>query len=263
MVITLEGADFSQDNIGTITVGLDADTKAIFQYYTRFDESSDVAIALDNVVRYLKSIGVWSNLQYFNAPCLSATKSQALYNFATKQALVPTNDSAVSFSDGKVTVSESVTAPITPISTMGLYIQFGGNSYGGMLAGDSAYIALNKTATLFMNIQLNANTGWRWTTFETDVTRIAAVTALTKLRFGTEGNARVNKKSPSTFTYGGSSDESSISLSESLSKIYIGFSTSSYNEGIVMKFSNDVVLTNEQIDELHAKMESVRQAVGV
>lgn len=117
MVITLADADFSANNIGRVpSAELDSTTKALLQFYTRFDNESEIAWKLNDWVLALKDANLWNRITALYMPWISSNLTQAKTNYITKVAGVETNMSfangALSATEngGKITLSEGINA---------------------------------------------------------------------------------------------------------------------------------------------------------
>lgn len=101
MIITLQNADFSANNIGQISIPVvfNEFTRKIFSKCTRYELGSPQSKAVNKFVNVLKNLGILGHLSFFNAPCLSATKEQALYDFINEYELDGTN---FTFSNGVI-----------------------------------------------------------------------------------------------------------------------------------------------------------------
>lgn len=99
MIIILD-ADFSQKNIGKITIPEEISdlTKSVMSHYTKELTESRV-YALNSLLNTLNRAGIYDKITNMWMPCISATTKEALYNIKTNVAGVETQIATFSLND--------------------------------------------------------------------------------------------------------------------------------------------------------------------
>lgn len=84
MIIRLNGADFSENNIGTIRLAreLTSDTKELLSKYTK-SLTEDQKYAVQDFIEGLKEKGIWQYLGNFYLPILANNLEEAMINVKT------------------------------------------------------------------------------------------------------------------------------------------------------------------------------------
>ena len=85
MIIKLLGADFSENNIGTITFDrkVTPETEALLENYTRVF-TKDQKLAVQDFIDDLKTYGIWSNIDNLYIPALAGAVGESFFNVKTK-----------------------------------------------------------------------------------------------------------------------------------------------------------------------------------
>lgn len=107
MIAILQNADFSNDNVGQVTLpeSLHEFTRRIFERCTRFGVNSEQAQIVNKFVKILDAQGLIEHLGFFAAPWLSANLNEALFDIITDTQLSSSNH--VYSGDGKIAATEA------------------------------------------------------------------------------------------------------------------------------------------------------------
>lgn len=96
MIIVIKGADFSVNKIGNVVIprdNLDTTTQSILNNYTK-SVNQGVIYAFDDLVKSLKTNGIWNKIVFAYFPFLANTVSEALFEAKNNTPLSGTINSA-------------------------------------------------------------------------------------------------------------------------------------------------------------------------
>lgn len=90
MILVLNNADFSDNNIGKVLVNENPFTRKIFEAYTRFSDADPQYELVNTFVNTLDEIGVLQHIGFFTAPWLAADINEAFYELINEEQLPTT-----------------------------------------------------------------------------------------------------------------------------------------------------------------------------
>lgn len=90
MIIVLNGADFSDNNIGKVILDkeISAEAKEVLSHYTK-SLTKPQQIAFDNFMTSLKAAGIWSKTNNLYFPILAGNLSECWYDVISKKTTAP------------------------------------------------------------------------------------------------------------------------------------------------------------------------------
>lgn len=130
MIIVLNGADFSDNNIGKVILDKEssAEAKEILSHYTK-SLTQTQQIAFDNFLTTLKASGIWSKTNNLYFPILAGNLNECWYDVISKNVTIPELTAGYGYdSKGLRVVTASQTSEIA-INTVGVNAPVGTNCH--------------------------------------------------------------------------------------------------------------------------------------
>lgn len=130
MIIVLNGADFSDNNIGKVVLDkeLSAEAKKILSHYTK-PLSQTQQIAFDNFLTSLKASGIWSKTNNLYFPILAGNLGECWYDVISGKTTIPSSTTGYGYdSKGLRVVTAAETSEIA-INTDGVNAPVGTNCH--------------------------------------------------------------------------------------------------------------------------------------
>lgn len=130
MIIVLNGADFSDNNIGKVILDkeISAEAKEVLSHYTK-SLTKLQQIAFDNFMTSLKAAGIWSKTNNLYFPILAGNLSECWYDVISKKTTAPATVEGYGYdSKGLRVVTAAQTSEIA-ITTDGVNAPVGTNCH--------------------------------------------------------------------------------------------------------------------------------------
>lgn len=147
MIIKLNGADFSKNNIGKIEFKkeLSAETLALLGNYTKV-LSDTQKYAFQDFIVGLKQNNIWANIGNLYLPILAGTLSESMYNVKTNKNDVMLNSLAYSLDEKGIKSIGTSTSNVAKINYNGSQLNF-----HGLLYNTTPYDTLTTSEILYAN----------------------------------------------------------------------------------------------------------------
>lgn len=119
MIITLNKADFSGNNIGIVVIDRDVspETLELLQNYTK-GLTKTQQLAVDDLLINLKNAGIYSKINHLFLPILAGTKDEAFFDAITRLPFVPVKPDGYILADNGLKLGANANntnaAPILP-----------------------------------------------------------------------------------------------------------------------------------------------------
>lgn len=155
MIIVLNGADFSDNNIGKVILDkeISAEAKEVLSHYTKSLTKSQ-QIAFDNFMTSLKAAGIWSKTNNLYFPILAGNLSECWYDVISKKTTAPATVEGYGYdSKGLRVVTAAQTSEIA-ITTNGVNAPVGTNCHF------LTYMTETMASTYFLGSNGKAVTYW-------------------------------------------------------------------------------------------------------